>query len=94
MTKDPITGNVSGQSRPNQVGLAHEMIHGERSMRGQAIDYDKWGTQTYKDSSGKTVTEPVRMEEAATSGVKYHTKKEITENHIRKEQGQNERGAY
>ena len=94
MTEDPKTGNVSGKKRPNQVGLAHEMIHGERSMRGEAIDYDERGTQTYKDASGKTVTEPVRKEEAATSGVKYHTKKDITENQIRKEQGQNKRGAY
>jgi RHS repeat-associated protein len=94
MTEDPKTGNVSGKKRPSQVGLAHEMIHGERSMRGEAIDYDEWGTQTYKDASGKTVTEPVRKEEAATSGVKHHTKKDITENQIRKEQGQNKRGAY
>src|SRR5690606_11862089 len=94
MTEDPKTGNVSGKKRPDQVGLAHELIHGERSMRGEAIDYDEWGTQTYKDASGKTVTEPVRKEEAATSGVKYHTKKDITENQIRKEQGQNKRGAY
>ncbi len=42
----------------------------------------------------KAVTERVRKEEAATSGVKYHTKKDITENDIRKEQGQNKRGAY
>ncbi|PQL94516.1 RHS repeat-associated core domain-containing protein [Apibacter adventoris] len=89
MTEGPKTGNVSRKKRPNQVGLAHEMIHGERSMRGEALGYDEWGTQTYKDASGKTVTVPVRKEEAATSGVKYHTKKDITENQIRKEQGQN-----
>src|SRR5690554_412943 len=94
MTKDPKTGNVSGKKRPNQIGLAHEIIHGERSMRGEAIDYNEWGTQTYKDAFGKIVTEPVRKEEAATSGIKYHTKKDITENDIREEQGQNKRGAY
>lgn len=33
-TEDPKTGNVSEKKRPNQIGLAHEMIHGERSMRG------------------------------------------------------------
>ena len=32
------TGRVSNKKRPSQVGLAHEMIHGDRSMRGVAIE--------------------------------------------------------
>lgn len=95
MTEDPKTGNVSGKTgRPNQVGLGHELIHAERSMRGAAIDYSKTGTHTYKDASGKTVTQTVPQEELATVGLKHNTKKDITENQIRKEQGQNKRGAY
>ena len=29
--------NVSGRVNPNQVGLGHELIHAERSMRGEAM---------------------------------------------------------
>ncbi|MEM6696805.1 MAG: RHS repeat-associated core domain-containing protein, partial [Bacteroidota bacterium] len=88
-TEDPKTGNVSGKKRPNQVGLAHELIHAERSMRGEAIDYSETGTHTYKDASGTTVTQTVPKEELATVGLKHNKKKDITENQIRKEQKQN-----
>ena len=94
LTVDPKTGCVSGQKRPHQVGLAHELIHGERSMRGEAIDYSEWGTYTYKDDSNQMITASVRKEEAATVGIKYHSAKDITENQIREEQGVNKRGAY
>ncbi len=94
MTEDPKTGNVSGKKRPNQVGLGHELIHADRSMRGVAIDYSDNGTHNYKDASGTTVTQTVPKEELATVGLKHNTKKDITENQIRKEQGQNKRGAY
>ena len=93
-TLDPETGCVMDQKRPIHIGLAHELIHGERSMRGEAINYKEMGTQTYTNSSFETVEEPVRKEEAATVGIKYHTKKDITENQIREEQGLNKRGAY
>ncbi|MBQ6286590.1 MAG: hypothetical protein IJK73_02910 [Bacteroidales bacterium] len=94
MTVEPKSGRVMGQKRPIHIGLAHELIHGERSMRGEAINYKEWGTQTYTNTSYETVEEPVRKEEAATVGIKYHTNKDITENQIRKEQGLNQRGAY
>ena len=94
LTVNPKTGCVSGQKRPHQVGLAHELIHGERSMRGEAIDYNEWGTYTYKDDSNQMVTASVRKEEAATVGIKYHSAKDITENQIREEQGVSKRGAY
>ncbi|MCP4179716.1 MAG: hypothetical protein GY756_18305 [bacterium] len=95
-TVDPTTGNVSGQKRPNQVGLAHEIIHGERSMRGEAIDYSINDNQTYTNSSGVAVTEAVPKEELATIGLKHNKSKDITENEIRKEQKEKDkqRGAY
>ncbi|MCP1997578.1 RHS repeat-associated core domain-containing protein, partial [Flavobacterium sp. HSC-61S13] len=97
LTVDPKTGNVSGKKRPNQIGLGHEIIHGERSMRGEAIDYNDMGTHTYQDANGNTVTQTVPKEELATVGLKHNTSKDITENDLRNEQGKTknkQRGAY
>lgn len=97
LTVDPKTGNVSGKKRPNQIGLGHEIIHGERSMRGEAIDYSDMGTHTYQDENGTTVTQTVPKEELGTVGLKHNTSKDITENDLRKEQGKTknkQRGAY
>jgi hypothetical protein len=91
-TKDPATGNVSGATRPNEIGLGHELIHADRSMKGKAVDYSKWTMQTYKDANGKKITESVRKEEAETVGLQGNHK--YNENKLRKEQGLNERGAY
>lgn len=93
-TEDPVTGNVSGAPRPNEIGYAHELIHAERSMRGEAIDYSLTDTHTYKDATGATITQTVPLEELATVGLKGNTKKDITEIQIRKEQKQDKRGAY
>lgn len=94
LTVNPKTGTVSGQKRPSQVGLAHELIHGERSMRGEAINYGEWGTYSYIDAYNHTIMESIRKEEAATVGIKYYSNRDITENDIRKEQRINLRGAY
>jgi len=93
-TLDVKTGKIRDKKRPSHVGLAHEMIHGDRSMRGEAIKYSDMDTQTYTNAAGKEVTERVRKEEAATVGLKFVKKNDITENDIRKEQGQDPRGAY
>jgi hypothetical protein len=91
-TKDPKTGNVSGETRPGEIGLAHEMIHGERSMEGKATDYSIQGSNTYKDASGKITTQTERQEELETVGLKGNYK--YNENNIRNEQGLKQRGAY
>ena len=93
-TKDPVTGNVSGANRPDEIGLAHEMIHGERSMDGKATNYSTTDTHTYKDAAGNTVTQTVPKEELQTVGVKGNNPNDYTENKIRQEQGLNQRGAY
>ncbi len=93
-TKDPITGDVTGQTRPAQIGLGHEMIHGWRSMKGRAIDYSKTDTYTYQTSKGVTATQTSPSEEQATVGLQNRKKGDITENNLRSEQGQNPRGAY
>ena len=46
------TGRVSNKKRPSQVGLAHEMIHGDRSMRGVAIEYSESESYSYMNNRG------------------------------------------
>ena len=97
MTANPRTGNVSGKKRPNKIGLAHEIIHGERSMRGGAINYEDMGTYMYSDANGTMTTQAFPKEELATVGLKYNTARDITENDIRREQRwtrKKRRGAY
>ena len=108
MTVDPATGNVSGAKRPNYVGLAHELIHSDRAMRGVGIDRSTMGDYKYQSSrvekyfifkswswwSPVYTTQNVRREELATVGLKYANKGDITENMIRAEHGLNLRGAY
>lgn len=91
-TKDPKTGNVSDASRPNEIGLAHEMIHGERSMEGKATDYSIYDSHSYKNTNGNTVIQKERKEEFETIGLKVNNSH--NENNIRKEQGLKQRGAY
>ena len=93
-TLNAKTGRVNGEKRPAHVGLAHELIHGDRSMRGVAIDYSENATYTYTNSRGLRVTQSLKKEEAATIGLKHVKKDDITENDIRKEQGLKLRGAY
>jgi RHS repeat-associated protein len=92
LTKDPTTGNVSGATRPNEIGLGHELIHADRAMKGKRIDRSNTGTHTYKDAAGNTVTQTKPKEELETVGLQGNHK--YNENKLRKEQGLNERGAY
>ena len=85
------TGRVSNKKRPSQVGLAHEMIHGDRSMRGVAIEYSESESYSYMNNRGQRVMETLSKEEAATVGLNHVKKNDITENDIRKDQGLNPR---
>lgn len=105
-TTDPETGNVSGQKRPSYVGLAHELIHADRAMRGAQYDYKTMGSYIYQidkkagsflgmkytDTWRKRQT--IRKEELATTGLRYVRNGDITENKIRAEHGLPLRGAY
>jgi NleD-like pathogen effector protein (putative zinc metallopeptidase) len=94
-TKNPTTGNVTPQTgRPNQIGLGHELVHAERSMRGAAINYSTPGTFSYKNATGTTVSQTVPQEELAAVGLQHNATNDITENNLRNEQGVDERGAY
>ena len=86
IVEDPITGNAMKEKSNTVTNLAHELIHAERDMRGEAIDYDLKGPIPFKDEKGIPRVQTVKKEEAATVGLKHNTKKDITENQIRKEQ--------
>ena len=88
------TGRVGNKKRPSQVGLAHEMIHSDRSMRGVAIEYSESESYSYMNNRGQRVMETLSKKEAATVGLNHVKKNDITENDIRKDQGLNPRGAY
>ncbi len=90
-TVDPKTGNVSGKSRPNQVGLAHELIHADHITSGD-VDFTSLN-HTYQTAGGN-VTQTIPNEELRTVGLQGVKKRDVTENQIRKEQKQNPRGAY
>ena len=90
-TVDPKTGNVVGAKRPNQVGLAHELIHADHMTDG---DVNFTPTKHSYKTMGGIVTQTYPNEELRTVGVKGVKKKDITENQIRKEQNQNQRGGY
>ena len=103
-TVDPNTGNVTAKKRPEYIGLVHELIHADRSMRGRNLRLNK-GYYIYQVSAsshhfwGDVVTKGMKrqnvyQEELATSGLKYFKKGDITENDIRREHGLNLRGAY
>jgi hypothetical protein len=90
-TVNPDTGNVSGMTRPSQIGLAHELIHADHITSG-SVDLTQTN-YTYKIEGGKVI-QTVLVEELRTIGLKGMKNGDITENQIRKEQKQNPRGAY
>ena len=91
-TEDPKTGILAPKKgRPNEIGLGHELIHTNHIIDG---DVDFTSTKnTYKTASGP-VTQTQPNEELRTVGLQGVKKKDITENQLRKENGQNNRGAY
>ena len=91
LTTDPTTGNVSGATRPNQIGLGHELIHADHINKG-TVDFTP-ATHSYQTATG-TRTQTVATEELRTVGVPGHNTNKATENKIRQEQGLNQRGAY
>ena len=93
-TVDSNTGEVSGKKSNAVTNFGHELIHAERSMRGEAINYDEKGTHTYSDGKGGIISNTKPKEELATTGVKYNKRGDPTENQLRKEQGQEKRATY
>ena len=94
---DEVTGNVVNSKRPAYIGLAHEMIHADRGMRGVAFDYSEQEYHSFINNIGEVDVEYLPKEEAATIGFNHLDRIKsfnITENSIRKESGLRLRGAY
>lgn len=84
MTVQSKTGNVTPAKRPAFIGLAHELIHADRGMRGGIIDLNTTGDYKYQTSrtawqwfifSGFNytyITQNVLREELTTVGLKYN----------------------
>lgn len=47
------------------------MIHGDRSMRGVAIEYSESESYSYMNNRGQRVMETLSKEEAATVGLNH-----------------------
>ena len=93
-TQNPHTGFIQKEKRPSFVGLAHEMIHGIRSMQGKSFKYDLFGTHHFLTPDG-CFTERVRINELITIGLgNYNSQGDITENAIRIEHQLNKRATY
>lgn len=79
-------------SRPLYIGLAHELIHALRSMKGSAKGEQSTSNYSFTDENGRLQSVTEKTEELETVGIKGN--QEITENKIRKEHGLGERVAY
>jgi hypothetical protein len=89
LVRDSDSGNVIEEEAPSQIVFGHELIHADRSMRGEALNYN------LKSNQGTNAKpDMVPQEERATVGVKHNTLKDITENDLRSEQNINLREQY
>ena len=82
-------GGISYEERPSYIGLAHEMIHGVRSMNGIAVT----GLVPFSiyDKTGGKITQPTFREELETIGIGGNSRYIINENLIRLEHGLDKR---
>ena len=88
-------GSQSYQDTPIPITLGHELIHAERVMSGNAVDYKKeigyqynFGLKRWKTPSSETIFK----EEGETIGLTGNNR--FTENKLRKEQGIDKRVRY
>ncbi len=91
---DPITGMATSSSRPAFIGLAHELIHADRDMRGISINYSQKAYHQYVYGDGIIDVERIPSEDAATIGFFPKKEYEVTENDIRKENNIRPRATY
>ena len=91
---DPNAGVTYNAKRPSFIGLAHELIHADRGMRGISYDNKETEFHAFKNHLGQDDVEEISKEEAATVGFNHVRWFDASENRIRKELGLNPRGAY
>ena len=85
---------MAPQTRPNFIGLGHELIHAQHFAEGNDLGSAQ-GTHSYKNAAGVMKTETLDREELRTSGVGgYGDWFGPTENRLRSQHGLPERGSY
>ncbi len=94
MEVNPKTHKSYFTKRPSFMGLTHELIHAERSMRGASFDNKETEFHAFTNPDGEPDVEEIPKEEAATIGFNHVKWFGLSENRIRKEMGLNPRGAY
>ena len=92
LTENGKTGKSSEEVMPLFLVLGHEIIHGERSMDGIAIDPDTKSSYKYRSPNGQLKIKNTSKEELETVGIIGKAKR--TENALRKEHGLNKRIKY
>ena len=92
LTKNGKTGKSSEEVIPLFIVLGHEIIHGERSMDGIAVDPDTKFSYKYRTPYGQLKIKNTSKEELETVGIWGKAKR--TENVLRKEHGLNKRIKY
>ena len=92
LTEDGKTGKSSEEVTPLFIVLGHEIIHGERSMDGIAVDPDTKFSYKYRTPYGQLKIKNTSKEELETVGIWGKAKR--TENVLRKEHGLNKRIKY
>ncbi|UML79774.1 SpvB/TcaC N-terminal domain-containing protein [Leptospira kirschneri] len=85
-------GSIELETRPPEIGLAHELIHTGHFVKGTADP--TLVEQSFKTKDKVKHVYNVMKEELRTVGVAYTRKGDITENKIRKENGVKPRAAY
>ncbi len=93
MTVDPETGNSTPQKRPNEIGLGHELIHAEHYMEGSYSSSSEKASHVFQ-MDDQPAMEIYKKEELRTVGLAKNKEGYHTENQLRKENDQKQRGTY
>ncbi|QFT30903.1 PAAR motif protein [Labrenzia sp. THAF82] len=72
------------QTRPPEIGLAHELIHAQHAADGE-LDFSKVDNDSKPDPADPTKKAKVIKEEAKTVGIPPHDNEPYSENKIREE---------
>ena len=91
---DEKTGRVIDGNRPSYIGLAHELIHADRDMRGVSFNAAEDEYHSFTNYKGEPDVERIPKEESATVGFNHIKPNGITENAIRREHRLPLRGSY
>ena len=81
----PLFYDADDRDTPSEIILGHELIHVDRSMRGEAIDYSINDNYTYTNNGPGPHIGRAPKEELATVGIEHNNKDDITENDLRSE---------